>query len=68
MYCAVKHSDNRMLYQAHLNIASYPLQLHLKERRRFDYADVDRTSDLNVTEFLAFTHPSEVDRMAVRRV
>ncbi|XP_068595226.1 reticulocalbin-2 [Brachionichthys hirsutus] len=38
--------------------------LHLKERRRFDFADVDGTSGLNVTEFLAFTHPSEVDHMA----
>lgn len=38
--------------------------LHLKERRRFDYADVDGTPGLNVTEFLAFTHPSEVDHMA----
>ncbi|XP_068459155.1 reticulocalbin-2 [Clinocottus analis] len=39
-------------------------KLHLKERRRFDFADVDGTSGLNVTEFLAFTHPSEVDHMA----
>ncbi|XP_068170034.1 reticulocalbin-2 isoform X3 [Antennarius striatus] len=38
--------------------------LYLKERRRFDFADVDGTSGLNVTEFLAFTHPSEVDHMA----
>uniref|UniRef100_A0A3P8TSC9 Reticulocalbin 2 n=2 Tax=Amphiprion percula TaxID=161767 RepID=A0A3P8TSC9_AMPPE len=38
--------------------------LHLKERRRFDFADVDDTPGLNVTEFLAFTHPSEVDHMA----
>ncbi|KAM3608651.1 uncharacterized protein V6R79_002278 [Siganus canaliculatus] len=38
--------------------------LHLKERKRFDFADVDGTSSLNVTEFLAFTHPSEVDHMA----
>ncbi|XP_056273782.1 reticulocalbin-2 isoform X2 [Pseudoliparis swirei] len=38
--------------------------LHLKERKRFDFADVDGTSGLNVTEFLAFTHPSEVDHMA----
>ncbi|XP_011605651.1 reticulocalbin-2 isoform X1 [Takifugu rubripes] len=38
--------------------------LHLKERRRFDFADADGTSGLNVTEFLAFIHPSEVDRMA----
>lgn len=38
--------------------------LHLKERRRFDFADVDGTPGLNVTEFLAFTHPSEVDHMA----
>ncbi|XP_075945206.1 reticulocalbin-2 [Anarhichas minor] len=38
--------------------------LHLKERRRFDFADVDGSSGLNVTEFLAFTHPSEVDHMA----
>uniref|UniRef100_A0A3B4ZBV1 Reticulocalbin 2 n=1 Tax=Seriola lalandi dorsalis TaxID=1841481 RepID=A0A3B4ZBV1_SERLL len=39
-------------------------ELHLKERRRFDFADVDGTPGLNVTEFLAFTHPSEVDHMA----
>ncbi|XP_040893578.1 reticulocalbin-2 [Toxotes jaculatrix] len=39
-------------------------QLHVKERRRFDFADVDGTPGLNVTEFLAFTHPSEVDHMA----
>ncbi|XP_061917318.1 reticulocalbin-2 isoform X2 [Entelurus aequoreus] len=38
--------------------------LHLKDRRRFDSADVDGTPGLNVTEFLAFTHPSEVDHMA----
>ncbi|XP_078113085.1 reticulocalbin-2 [Sander vitreus] len=38
--------------------------LHLKERRRFDFADVDGTPGLNVKEFLAFTHPSEVDHMA----
>lgn len=38
--------------------------LHQKERRRFDFADVDGTPGLNVTEFLAFTHPSEVDHMA----
>ncbi|XP_037306765.2 reticulocalbin-2 isoform X1 [Pungitius pungitius] len=42
-------------------------ELHLREKRRFDFADVDGTSGLNVTEFLAFTHPSEVDHMAVRR-
>ncbi|XP_040018488.2 reticulocalbin-2 isoform X2 [Gasterosteus aculeatus] len=39
-------------------------ELHLRERRRFDFADVDGTPGLNVTEFLAFTHPSEVDHMA----
>ncbi|XP_029378050.1 reticulocalbin-2 [Echeneis naucrates] len=39
-------------------------QLHLKERRRFDFANVDGRPGLNVTEFLAFTHPSEVDHMA----
>ncbi|XP_059190738.1 reticulocalbin-2 [Centropristis striata] len=38
--------------------------LHLKERRRFDFANVDGTPGLNVTEFLAFTHPSEVDHMS----
>ncbi|KAM9854408.1 reticulocalbin-2 isoform 1-T2 [Aulostomus maculatus] len=38
--------------------------LHLKERRRFDFANVDSTPGLSVTEFLAFTHPSEVDHMA----
>ncbi|XP_067356575.1 reticulocalbin-2 isoform X2 [Channa argus] len=37
--------------------------LHLKEKRRFDFADRDHTPGLNVTEFLAFTHPSEVDHM-----
>uniref|UniRef100_A0A1A7WGQ0 Reticulocalbin-3 n=1 Tax=Iconisemion striatum TaxID=60296 RepID=A0A1A7WGQ0_9TELE len=35
--------------------------LLLKEKRRFDFADVDGTPGLNITEFLAFTHPSEVD-------
>ncbi|KAG7247782.1 hypothetical protein CRUP_006089 [Coryphaenoides rupestris] len=38
--------------------------LHLKEKRRFDVADIDDTAGLNLTEFLAFTHPSEVDHMA----
>ncbi|XP_029910433.1 reticulocalbin-2 [Myripristis murdjan] len=38
--------------------------LHQKERRRFEFADVDGTPGLNVTEFLAFTHPSEVDHMS----
>ncbi|KAK2842268.1 hypothetical protein Q5P01_012468 [Channa striata] len=38
--------------------------LHLKERRRFEFADTDGRPGLNVTEFLAFTHPSEVDHMA----
>ncbi|KAM6960505.1 reticulocalbin-2 [Aplochiton taeniatus] len=38
--------------------------LHLKEKTRFDFADLDGTPGLNVTEFLAFTHPSEVDSMA----
>lgn len=44
------------------------MQLHRKEKRRFDFADVDGTPGLNVTEFLAFTHPSEVDHMAVRHL
>ncbi|KAM8860403.1 reticulocalbin-2 isoform 1-T3 [Synchiropus picturatus] len=39
-------------------------QLHLRERKRFDFADADDKPGLNVSEFLAFTHPSEVDRMA----
>lgn len=38
--------------------------LHLKEQRRFDVADMDGIPGLNVTEFLAFTHPSEVDHMS----
>ncbi|CAL8355895.1 unnamed protein product [Lota lota] len=38
--------------------------LHLKEKRRFDFADMDGTPGLNLPEFLAFTHPSEVDHMA----
>ncbi|KAI7802728.1 reticulocalbin-2 [Triplophysa rosa] len=38
--------------------------LHAKEKRRFDYADMDGSGGLNLTEFLAFTHPSEVDHMA----
>ncbi|KAK1785066.1 hypothetical protein P4O66_018498 [Electrophorus voltai] len=38
--------------------------LRLKEKRRFDFADVDGNRGLNLTEFLAFTHPSEVDHMA----
>lgn len=40
-------------------------QLHAKEKIRFDYADMDGSGGLNLTEFLAFTHPSEVDHMAV---
>ncbi|XP_055011573.1 reticulocalbin-2 [Boleophthalmus pectinirostris] len=39
-------------------------QLHRREKQRFDFADGDGNAGLNVTEFLAFTHPSEVDRMA----
>ncbi|CAL9697528.1 unnamed protein product [Knipowitschia caucasica] len=38
--------------------------LHRREKQRYDFADVDNNEGLNVTEFLAFTHPSEVDRMA----
>nr|XP_023666918.1 reticulocalbin-2 [Paramormyrops kingsleyae] len=38
--------------------------LHLKEKKRFDHADSDGIPGLNLTEFLAFTHPSEVDHMA----
>ncbi|XP_010894845.2 reticulocalbin-2 isoform X2 [Esox lucius] len=38
--------------------------LHMKEKKRFNFADVDGTPGLNLTEFLAFTHPSEVDHMA----
>ncbi|KAM4573263.1 reticulocalbin-2 isoform 1-T1 [Odontesthes bonariensis] len=38
--------------------------LHLKEKKRFDFADMDGIPGLSVTEFLAFTHPSEVDYMA----
>ncbi|XP_073709666.1 reticulocalbin-2 [Misgurnus anguillicaudatus] len=38
--------------------------LHGKEKRRFDFADMDSSAGLNLTEFLAFTHPSEVDHMA----
>ncbi|KAJ8252493.1 hypothetical protein COCON_G00218050 [Conger conger] len=38
--------------------------LHLKEKRRFDFADGDGIPGLNLREFLAFTHPSEVDEMA----
>lgn len=47
-------------------IEMFSPQLHLKEKRRFNFADQDGSSGLNVTEFLAFTHPSEVDHMAVR--
>ncbi|KAJ8344047.1 hypothetical protein SKAU_G00313760 [Synaphobranchus kaupii] len=38
--------------------------LHLKEKKRFDFADGDGTPGLSLREFLAFTHPSEVDEMA----
>lgn len=38
--------------------------LRRRERERFNFADVDGKPGLNVTEFLAFTHPSEVDHMA----
>ncbi|XP_033824264.1 reticulocalbin-2 [Periophthalmus magnuspinnatus] len=39
-------------------------QLHRREKQRYDFADVDGNAGLNVTEFLAFTHPSEVDHMS----
>ncbi|XP_013859026.1 reticulocalbin-2 [Austrofundulus limnaeus] len=39
-------------------------KLYLKEKHRFDYANMDGSPGLNITEFLAFTHPSEVDHMA----
>lgn len=38
--------------------------LHLKEKRRFEFADGDNIPGLTVKEFLAFTHPSEVDEMS----
>ncbi|TRY58302.1 hypothetical protein DNTS_031062 [Danionella cerebrum] len=38
--------------------------LHAKEKRRFDFADMDSSGGLTLKEFLAFTHPSEVDHMA----
>lgn len=38
--------------------------LHIKEKKRFNFADKDGTPGLNLTEFLAFTHPSEVDHMS----
>lgn len=50
----------------HWKVISSSHQLYLKERRRFNFADLDGTPGLNVTEFLAFTHPSEMDHMAVR--
>ncbi|MBN3314129.1 RCN2 protein, partial [Atractosteus spatula] len=37
--------------------------LHLKEKQRFDHANTDGKPGLNVTELLAFLHPSEVDHM-----
>ncbi|XP_066557934.1 reticulocalbin-2 isoform X2 [Amia ocellicauda] len=38
--------------------------LHLKYKKRFNHADADGNSGLNLTELLAFLHPSEVDHMA----
>ncbi|XP_072290665.1 reticulocalbin-2 [Eucyclogobius newberryi] len=38
--------------------------LRRREKQRYDFADADGDAGLNVTEFLAFTHPSEVDHMA----
>ncbi|KAJ0029766.1 hypothetical protein NQD34_004763, partial [Periophthalmus magnuspinnatus] len=43
-------------------------QLHRREKQRYDFADVDGNAGLNVTEFLAFTHPSEVDHMSVSSI
>ncbi|XP_056137495.1 reticulocalbin-2 [Lampris incognitus] len=57
----IHFDDNAVLEDPEQESLRY---LHLKEKRRFDYADVDGTPGLNVTEFLAFTHPSEVDHMA----
>ncbi|CAL8262018.1 unnamed protein product [Merluccius merluccius] len=66
-YNAVTHQDLIQLDDA--AVLNNPEQesiryLHLKEKRRFDFADIDDTAGLNLTEFLAFTHPSEVDHMA----
>lgn len=61
-----KISDYAIFFvKFYFNIFSYHFKLLLKEKRRFNFADVDGTPGLNVNEFLAFTHPSEVDYMAV---
>lgn len=38
-------------------------QLHLKDKKRFEKANRDSTSGLNLTEFIAFEHPEEADYM-----
>lgn len=57
--------NNYVFFKPMAFTVSFVLQLHLKEKRRFDFADMDGKPGLNLTEFLAFTHPSEVDHMAV---
>ncbi|XP_058851269.1 reticulocalbin-2-like [Acipenser ruthenus] len=37
--------------------------LHLKDKKRFEHADINDVPGLNLTEFIAFEHPSEVDYM-----
>ncbi|XP_003463622.1 reticulocalbin-2 [Cavia porcellus] len=38
-------------------------QLHLKDKKRFEKANQDADSGLNLEEFIAFEHPEEVDYM-----
>ncbi|XP_066492075.1 reticulocalbin-2 [Tiliqua scincoides] len=38
-------------------------QLHLKDKKRFEKANRDGTSGLNLSEFIAFEHPEEADYM-----
>lgn len=40
-------------------------KLHLKDKKRFEKANRDSTSGLNLTEFIAFEHPEEADYMKV---
>ncbi|KAJ6664135.1 hypothetical protein lerEdw1_008350 [Lerista edwardsae] len=38
-------------------------QLHLKDKKRFEKANRDGTSGLNLSEFIAFEHPEEAEYM-----
>lgn len=40
-------------------------KLHLKDKKRFEKANRDGTSGLNLSEFIAFEHPEEAEYMKV---